>query len=260
MQQDKVKNVSRICFIFLLFMFYLPILTMFIFSFNSGKGAAWEGFTFRWYIELFTRSGRIWDAFGKSLLVAGLSSLASTVLGTFAAWAIWHKSYKLRNFLLSLTYLPLMLPELIIGISLLSFFVIVNIPLGIWAIFVAHTTFTLPFAVLLMLSVLEESDLSILEAARDLGANEFQVWTKVLLPILSPGLIASFVLTTMLSLDDFAITFFVAGPGSTTLPVYVYSSVRFGISPPINVLSILVVAVTFTAFAFNRKLGRLLLR
>lgn len=260
MQHDKVKRISRICFTLLLFLFYLPILAMFVFSFNSGKGAVWEGFTFRWYIELFTRSGRIWEAFGKSLLVAGCSSLASTFIGTIAAWAIWHKTYKLRNFLLSLTYLPLMLPELIIGISLLSFFVIVNIPLGLGAIFVAHTTFTLPFSVLLMLSVLEESDLSVLEAARDLGASESQVWFKVLLPILSPGLVASFVLTTMLSLDDFAITFFVSGPGSTTLPIFVYSSIRFGISPPINVLSILIVSVTFIAFAFNRKLGRLLLR
>ncbi|MGL5254406.1 MAG: ABC transporter permease [Brevinema sp.] len=260
MQHNRVKKYSRLFFIFIIFLFYLPILTMLIFSFNAGKGTTWEGFSFQWYMDLFSKSGRIWDAFGKSLFVAAISSITSTFIGTVTAWAIWHKTYRLRNFLLTLTYLPLMLPELIIGISLLSFFVIVNIPLGIWAIFIAHTTFTVPFAVILMLSILEDSDLSVLEAARDLGASEFQVWTRVLLPILAPGLIASFVLTTMLSLDDFAITFFVSGPGATTLPVFVYSSIRFGISPPINVLSVLVVGLTFILFTLNRKLGRLFLK
>lgn len=260
MQNNRVKKVSRIVFIFVLFLFYLPILTMLIGSFNQGKYAVWEGFTLRWYMDLFSRSSRLWESFSKSVLVAMLSSFMSTFLGTIAAWAIWHKNYKFRSFLLTLAYLPLMLPELIIGISLLTFFMIINFPLGIFTIFIAHTTFTLPFSVLLMLSIFEDSDLSVIEAARDLGANELQVWIKVLLPIISPGLIASFVLTTMLSLDDFAITFFVSGPGATTLPIFVYSSMRFGLSPAANALSILVITFTFILFMFNKKLGRLLLK
>lgn len=256
----KSKTLNLIIFIFTMLIFYIPILTMMVFSVNSGKSAVWEGFSLKWYALLFAGSPKIWSALGNSMLIGILSSATSTLIGTLGAWAVWHRSLKWRKFLLSLSYMPLMLPDLIIGISLLTLFVMLSFPLGLETIFIAHTTMNIPFSMLLILSVLEESDLSILEAAKDLGANEFQTWTKILLPIIAPGLTASFFLTLMLSLDDFAITFFVSGSGSTTLPMFVYSSIRFGVSPALNALSVLIVGVSLIVFSFNKKIGRMLIK
>jgi len=251
MKKNHIFNL--IIFIITMGIFYIPIIIITIASVNSGQLTEWEGFSLKWYQELFTESRRLINSLKMSILIGISSAVMSTILGTLGAWAIWHRENKLRTYLLSLSYMPLMLPDLIIGISLLTLFVILALPLGVGAIFIAHTTMNIPFAVLLILSVLEDSDLSVLEAAKDLGANELQIWMKILLPILSPGLIASLLLTLTMSLDDFAITFFVSGPGSTTLPIYVYSAVRFGLSPVINALSVLIAGVSVILFSFNKR-------
>ncbi|MGL4393924.1 MAG: ABC transporter permease [Brevinema sp.] len=240
-------------FIVTLFIFYIPIVMILVFSFNHGKSAEWQGFSFEWYQELFTRSDRLIAALMNSLFIGLGSAFLSTVLGCIGAWGIWHYSKKLRSTLLLFSYMPLMLPDLIMGISLLTLFVLMAMPLGIGTVFIAHTTMNIPFAVLLILSILDNSDLSVIEAAKDLGANDWQIWMRVLLPILSPGLIASFLLTLTMSLDDFAITFFVSGPGSTTLPIYIYSAIRFGLSPAINALSVLIIGVSIILFSLNKK-------
>ncbi|MDK2818171.1 MAG: ABC transporter permease [Spirochaetota bacterium] len=246
------KLFNFIIFSITLLIFYIPIFLIVFYSFNISKATSWEGFSIKWYIELFTNSARLWDALKMSFLIGIGSALMSTFLGGCGAWAIWHKNNKLRTFLLTLSYLPLMLPDLIIGISLLTLFVVMALPLGLGSIFIAHTTMNIPFALLLILSVLEDSDLSVIEAAKDLGANELQIWLKVILPIIYPGLIASFLLTLTLSLDDFAITFFVSGPGSTTLPLYMFSAIRFGLSPTINALSTLIIGGSIILFTLNK--------
>lgn len=251
MKKTQIFNI--IMFIITMGIFYIPIIIIVIASFNAGKSYVWEGFSLKWYQELLTHSQRLLNSLKISIVIGLASAFMSTMLGCFGAWAIWHRENKWRTVLLSLSYMPLMLPDLIIGISLLTLFVMLAFPLGIGSIFIAHTTMNIPFAVLLILSVLEESDLSVLEAAKDLGANELQMWLKVLLPILAPGLLASFLLTLTLSLDDFAITFFVSGSGSTTLPIYVYSAVRFGLSPAINALSVLIVGISVLLFSFNKR-------
>ena len=250
----KKQNLFNfIIFSITLLIFYIPIFMIVFYSFNISKATSWEGFSIKWYIELFSNSARLWDALKMSFLIGIGAALLSTFLGGLGAWAIWHKNNKLRTFLLALSYLPLMLPDLIIGISLLTLFVSMALPLGVGSIFIAHTTMNIPFALLLILSVLEDSDLSVIEAAKDLGANELQTWLRVILPIISPGLIASFLLTLTLSLDDFAITFFVSGPGSTTLPLYVFSAIRFGLSPAINALSTLIIGGSIILFTLNKK-------
>ncbi|MGL5955228.1 MAG: ABC transporter permease, partial [Brevinema sp.] len=173
----KQRSINFIVFLITLLIFYIPIFMIILYSFNETKATGWEGFSLTWYIELFTRSERLWDALKASFMIGIGSASMSTLLGGFGAWAIYH-SKKIKNLLLSFAYLPLMLPDLIIGISLLTLFVMIAVPLSIWSIFIAHTTMNIPFALLLILAVLEESDISIIEAARDLGANEFQTWLR----------------------------------------------------------------------------------
>ncbi len=137
--------------------------------------------------------------------------------------------------------MPMILPEIIIGVSLLIFFAGIGLRLSLFTVFVAHVSFNLPFVFLLVLARLEEFDFSIIEAARDLGASESQTLMRVILPISMPGIISGFLTAVTLSLEDFVITFFVTGPGATTLPLYVYSAIRFGISPVINALSVVMI-------------------
>ncbi|MGL4676660.1 MAG: ABC transporter permease [Brevinema sp.] len=258
---NKKKSINFIIFLITLLIFYIPIFMIVFYSFNATKATIWEGFSFKWYIELFTRSERLWNALKISFIVGMGSAFMSTLLGGLGAWAIWNNSSKkTKNTLLSFSYLPLMLPDLIIGISLLTLFVIIAVPLSVWSIFIAHTTMNIPFALLLILAILEESDISVIEAARDLGASEFQTWLRIILPMISPGITASFLLTLTLSLDDFAITFFVSGPGATTLPIYVFSAIRFGLSPAINALSTLIIGGSIILFSLNKRYMKMIVK
>jgi spermidine/putrescine transport system permease protein len=149
----------------------------------------------------------------------------------------------------------MILPEVIVGISMLIFFSGIKIPLGLFTIFAAHTTFCLPFVFLMVNARLDEFDYSIIEAAHDLGANEISTMVKVIIPAIMPGILSGFMMAVTMSLEDFVITFFVAGPGSTTLPLYVYSMIRFGVSPVINALScVMIVGTCLIAFALRKGL------
>ncbi|HPB42639.1 MAG TPA: ABC transporter permease, partial [Sphaerochaeta sp.] len=155
----------------------------------------------------------------------------------------------------TISYLPMVLPEVIIGISMLIFFSSVKIKLGMFTIFVAHATFNLPFVFMMVQARLDEFDYSTIEAARDLGANERQALVKVVVPAIMPAILSSFLMCTTMSLEDFVITFFVSGPGSGTLPLYVYSMIRYGVSPVINALSfVMILGTMLIAFAFRRFL------
>ena len=197
-------------------------------------------------------SDALWHALLNSVIVALTSAAVSTVLGTLASIGInWYK-FAGRKFIQMLTYLPMVLPEVIVGISMLIFFSGIKIPLGLFTIFAAHTTFCLPFVFLMVNARLDEFDYSIVEAAHDLGASEFETMTKVVIPAIMPGILSGFMMAVTMSLEDFVITFFVAGPGSTTLPLYVYSMIRFGVSPVINSLSFVMIAFT-CLFAFTLR-------
>ncbi len=243
---------KTVLWITLLFLF-IPLFVIIVYSFNDSKGAEFTSFSMRWYKELFFNSNALWQALLNSLIVAFSSALVSTLLGTMASIGVnWYK-FKGKKFIQTLTYLPMVLPEVIIGISMVIFFSGIHLPLGLFTVFAAHTTFCLPFVFLMVNARLDEFDYSIIEAAHDLGATERQTMFKVVVPAIFPGILSGFLMAITMSLEDFVITFFVSGPGSTTLPLYVYSMIRFGVSPVINSLSVVMILITCTIAFICRK-------
>lgn len=222
--------------------FYAPLVVLIVFSFNNSKTMHWEGLSLRWYHELFFNSRDLWNAFGNSVLIALTSASLSTVLGTLGAIGIYWYNFRFKKYVQITSFLPLILPEIIIGVSLLILFSAVGLKLGLLTIFIAHVTFNLPYVLLIVSSRLDEFDHSIIEAAYDLGAREIDALFRVIVPVSMPGIIAGFLVSITLSLEDFVITFFVAGPGASTLPLHIYSMIRFGVSPVINALSVVLIA------------------
>ncbi len=250
--QHKWSFSKTVLWLTLLFLF-IPLFVIVIYSFNDSKGAEFTNFSMRWYKELFFNSNALWSALINSLIVALSSALVSTLLGTMASIGVnWYK-FKGKKFIQTLTYLPMVLPEVIIGISMVIFFSGIHMPLGLFTVFAAHTTFCLPFVFLMVNARLDEFDYSIIEAAHDLGATERQTMLKVVVPAIFPGILSGFLMAITMSLEDFVITFFVSGPGSTTLPLYVYSMIRFGVSPVINSLSVVMILITCTIAFICRK-------
>lgn len=251
----KTSKIPFVMTCLVMIFLYLPILMLVINSFNESRfGGIWSGFSLKWYENLF-KERAIWYALYNSLVIAISSMIASTILGTLAAFALYrYKNSKLQKINYGLIYTPLILPDILMGISLLLFFIFLNIKLGLFTIFIAHTTFCLSYVTMVILSRLQNFDFALVEAASDLGANSWQILKKVLLPLLSPGIIAAALLSFTLSIDDFVITFFVAGPGSTTLPIYVYGMIKFGSPQLINALSVLLLSVTFCFVWLTHKL------
>lgn len=248
-------SFSKTLLMIVLFFLFAPLIFIIIFSFNGTKGAEFTNFSLIWYKKLIFDSDKLWASLLNSIIIAFSAGLISTILGTLASIGInWYK-FRGREFIQTLTYLPMVLPEVIVGISTLIFFGGIHVPLGLFTIFAAHTTFCLPFVFLMVNARLDEFDYSIIEAARDLGASELQTMIKVVVPAIMPGIISGFMMAITMSLEDFVITYFVGGPGSTTLPVYVYSSIKYGVSPVINSLSCVMISITcLLAFALRKGL------
>lgn len=239
---------SRICLAVTLFVFallYFPIVMLVINSFNDSRfGGVWTGFSFKWYAQLFEEK-QMWLALKNSLIVACSSTVASTFLGTCAAFALHGYRSKLQKVHYFLVYTPLVLPDILMGISLLLLFFALSIKLGLLTITIAHTTFCVSYVAMVMLAKLQNFDFSLVEAAEDLGANRWTVIRSILLPLLAPGILSGALLAFTLSIDDFVITFFMAGEGTATLPLYIYNKVKFGSTPIINALSTLILFLTF---------------
>ena len=238
-------SLSQTVFIVTIVFLFLPLLVLILYSFNDSTGMHWNGFSLRWYERLLS-SRELWRAFGNSLVVAATSAATATVIGTIGAIGVnWYR-FKLRNYVQTISFLPMILPEIIIGVSLSIFFAGLGIPLGLLTIYIAHTTFNLPFVFLMVMARLDEFDFSIIEAAHDLGASERQTLFKVTLPICMPGIMSGLLTAITLSLEDFVITFFVAGPGSSTLPIFIYSAItrRGGVTPVISALSVVMILGT----------------
>ncbi len=239
-----------------LLFFYFPIVLLVVNSFNLTRtGGSWGGFTLRWYRDLFG-AREIWNALRNTLVVAFIATASSTVIGTTAAIALHRYKGRLQNAHYGLIYTPLVVPEILLGISLLLFFVALKIELGLTTVVLAHITFCTSYVTMAVLSRLQDFDLNILEAARDLGSNTWTTTWQVLIPVLSPGILAGALLAFTLSIDDFVISFFVAGPGSTTLPIHIYSMIRRGSMPLINALSTLLLAITFLAILAYQIISR----
>jgi spermidine/putrescine transport system permease protein len=246
------SRVSVFAFVATMVFLYAPLLVLVLFSFNASKSMNFTHPSLHWYRELLCNSPVLWKALLNSVIIALSSSLVATLLGTAGAIGVYWYNFRFKKYIQVASFLPLILPEIIIGVSLLILFAAVGMPLSLITIFIAHTTFNLPFVVLIVSARLDEFDFSIIEAAYDLGAREIDALLRVIVPVSMPGIIAAFLIAVTLSLEDFVITFFVAGPGSTTLPLQIYSMIRFGVSPVINALSVVLIAGS-VALAFCSK-------
>ncbi len=234
---------------------YLPIAVLSLNSFNASRfGGSWDGFTVKWYAMLL-RDRTIWQALTNSLLIACGATAGSCVIGTTAALALHRWDTRLQAFHNALIYTPLVIPEILMGMSLLLLFTASGIGCGLHTILLAHITFCVSYVAMTVLARLQDFDTSLMEAARDLGASGWTAFLKVQLPLLMPGIVAGGLLAFTLSIDDFVITFFVSGPGSTTLPLRVYSMIKHSRHMPvINALSTLLLAVTFASVLASRLL------
>lgn len=238
-----MRSLRLFAYAIMVFM-YLPMVILVVFSFNQSRiNAVWTGFTFDWYISLVNNRFVI-EALSNSLLVAFSTMVIATVFGTMAAYAFYKYKFRLRYVWNALIYLPMLIPELLMGLSLLILFSQLQVPLGKFTLIIAHVTFSIPFVFLIVLTRLEDMGRELEEAAQDLGATALQTFFKVTLPVIFPSVIASKLLVFTLSLDDFIISFFVAGPNSTTLPIYIYGLIKRGISPEVNALATLLILTT----------------
>ena len=238
----------------LLVFFYAPILVLVLYSFNASRyGGSWTGWSLTWYRRLWEER-EIWHALQNSLVIAITATIASMVLGTTAALALHRFHTRLQRVHYVLIYTPLVVPEILMGISLLLFFAAIGLDLGLFTIFLAHVTFCLSYVAMVVLGRLQDFDDAVVEAAQDLGAGWWTIAWRILLPLLAPGIVAGGLLAFTLSIDDFVISFFVAGPGSTTLPIRIYSMIKHGSPPLINALSTLLLVVTFAAVWLSQRL------
>lgn len=249
----KRSRLPLLVSVFVLVFFYLPILFLVIQSFNVAKyGGEWRGFSLKWYAMLFD-SPAVWRAVENTMIVALTSTLASTFMGTLGAWTLHRYHTRLQGLHYMLVYAPLVFPDILMGISLLLLFVNVGVPLGLPTVVLAHVTFCSSYVAFVVLGRLQDFDDSLIEASQDLGAGWWTITTRVVFPILGPGIIAGALLAFTLSIDDFVITFFVSGPGSATLPVYVFSMMKMGSPTMINALCTLFMLVTFAIVILGQR-------
>jgi putrescine transport system permease protein len=238
---------------------YLPIVILVIYSFNASRlVTVWGGWSLRWYVSLFN-DGAMLSAAWTSLRIAAVSATAATVLGTLAAVALVRLGrFRGRSLFSGMVYAPLVMPEIITGLALLLLFVALGIDRGFWTVTLAHTTLTMCFVTIVVQSRLLSFDRTLEEAAMDLGCPPWKAFLTVTLPLIFPAIAAGWMLAFTLSLDDLVIANFTTGPGSTTLPIQIYSEVRRGLKPEVNAVStIMIVAVavglTVLALLFKRS-------
>ncbi|MBN9023559.1 MAG: ABC transporter permease subunit [Rhizobiales bacterium] len=226
---------------------YLPILLLVIYSFNASKlVTVWGGFSTEWYVELF-RNQALLDAAWVTLRVALISATVATVLGTLAAVAlVRYGRFRGRSLFSGMVYAPLVMPDVITGLSLLLLFVAVGFARGFWTIVLAHITFSMCFVAVVVQSRLVTFDRSLEEAALDLGCRPLKTFFVVTLPLIAPAVVAGWMLAFTLSLDDLVIASFTTGPGATTLPMKIYSQVRLGVTPEINAVSTILIGLVVT--------------
>jgi spermidine/putrescine transport system permease protein len=235
-----VAAVAALVYLFL----HAPLVALVVFSFNDSKFAAsWTGFTLDWYRRLLERDD-ILAGLRRSLVVGSIATVVATTLGTLLALALARHRFRGRRAIESLLYLPLVTPEIIMGISLLSLFVLTGFPLGLTTVTIAHIAFCVSFVTVVVGARLRGMDEHLEEAAMMLGADEWAAFWQVTVPQLLPGIVAGALLAFTMSFDDYVITSFVAGTGSSTLPVVVYGMVRRSIEPSINAISTIIVVVT----------------
>ncbi len=231
---------------------YAPLVIVVAYSFNDSRlNAEWVGFTLSWYEKLFGNE-KMLKAAWNSLVIGLTASVVSTVFGTMAGYAMYR--YKIR-LLPVLVLAPIAIPEILMGVSLLIFFVMLNITLGMVSIILSHIAFCVGFVAIVVRSRLAGMDESLTEAARDLGATPWQAFRLVTLPLIMPGVVAGALMAFTLSIDDFVITFFTAGVGSSTLPLQIYTMVKIAVTPEVNAVSTLLMLLTLALILIASRLS-----
>ena len=232
---------------------YVPILVLMALSFNrAGLPTVWTGFSLEWYGKLFT-ADPILSAARNTLIVALTSTVLATIIGTLLAVGV--ETRRNSSVLDAVLFAPMIIPDIVLAIALLSFFTLLNMTLGLHSIILSHVVFNIAFVVAVVRTRMRNFDHSILEASADLGASEFTTFRRILLPAIAPGVIAGALLSFTLSVDEFIIAFFTAGAGqsSTTLPMQIYAMIRFGVTPEINAMATIVMFVSFTLVFFAQR-------
>lgn len=236
--------------------FYLPIVILIVYSFNQAQySLVWAGFTWRWYQVLFADSN-LWVAAWHSVILGVSASTVATIIGTLAAVSLYRYRFLGRRLQYSLIFILILSPDIVMGISLLILFSMLSVFLGFWSLFCAHVTLCLPFVVVTVYSRVVSFDNDIFEAAKDLGATDFTIFRRIVLPLLWPAVLSAWLLSFTLSLDDVIISYFVAGPQFEILPLRIYAMARLGITPTINALC----TVTFGLTLLLVLLSQLILR
>ena len=239
----KKSWLSSLYIWFVMAFLYAPIAVLIVFSFNDSKSRnTWSGFTLRWYKELF-HDRVIMQSLAVMLIVAAASAILATVLGTLAALGLNKMNKKLRSVVMGFTYLPMINPEIITGVSLMLLFIYLKMEFGMQTLIVAHITFNVPYVIFNVLPKLKQMDKNTYDAALDLGCNPLKAFTKVVIPEIMPGIVSGFLMALTYSMDDFVISYFVSGASIQTLPVAIYSMTRRRVSPKINALSTIMFAV-----------------
>ena len=235
-----VDKVLKKLYVFMIFLFlYAPIIILIVFSFNNSKSrGTWDGFTLRWYVELF-QDRQVLKAFYNTILIAISSSIISTIIGTFAAIGIHYMPGFSKKIVLNLNYLPVLNPDIVTAVSLMTLYRMLKIEFGLLTMLLSHITFCVPYVILSILPKLKQMNKHLPEAAMDLGATPMYALWKVVLPEIMPGIITGALMAFTLSIDDFVISFFNTGHGVSNLSITIFSMARRGINPVINALSTL---------------------
>ncbi len=252
MKKHEFKPLSVLYACLVYSFLYIPIIVVIVFSFNTSKrNITFDGFTFDWYAKMINNE-QLMKAFYNTLIVAAASTAISVIIGTLCAVGLYKFEFKLKQLISDSLYIPIVIPELVMGIGLLMFFSALNMPMNIYTLIISHVTFSMPFVVITVRARIAGFDKSIEEAARDLGANEFRTFMRVTLPMIAPGVISGGMLALTMSLDDVVVSYFTAGPDSQTLPLKILGMVKKGVSPDVNALSALMILGTVLVMALSQ--------
>lgn len=241
---------------FLLLLMYVPIFLVILYSFNESKlSSVWSGFSLKWYGELF-RDRAIFEALGNTLILGVISSLSAGVIGTLGAFGMTKVNFKTKSAVEYVSTLPIMIPEIILGMVFMAFFSLLGLPFGMTTLILAHTAFCIPYVYMLVKARLVGMDKSLAEAALDLGASPLRVFFDITLPLLLPAIVSGMLLAFAMSIDDVIISVFVTGVNTNTLPLKIYTQLKTGVTPKINALCTLMFAATLLLCGLAAFLGR----
>ncbi|MET0263190.1 MAG: ABC transporter permease [Rariglobus sp.] len=254
----KLLNLGLGAWTALVFVFlYLPIFVLVVYSFNVSKlNIVWEGFTLRWYADVWDNV-RIVTSLKNSLIIATFTTLASVVIGTVGAWLLHRYRYRFSRTIQTLVCIPMIMPEIVMGISLLIFFTVIHLELGHLTVILAHVTFCFPFVMVAVQARLQGLDPALEEAALDLGASPLKAFWLVIVPCLRPAILSGALMAFTLSMDELIITVFTTGPGSATLPTVVFGMAKVGLNPMLNALSAIFILTTVAFVLFSHHLKKL---